>query len=891
MAPHAYQHLSDAEEGCLDRESDYPRDRSLSFSDHSARPLTYYGEGPFDAPSSDDEDEEYLVKEARDQGEVGDSEPGGGLRVGGGGKRPTALRALVISLVSLVLFSAFIGVFAATVLYNGKPFHGPGVQKLALDHIFNGTFRASLQSVHWVPEAGDGVFSMMENGRIVLVDLKTNETKPLISTADVKDENGNQLNWTEWKLSPDMRYILVKADKVKQWRHSSFGNYYVHDLETKATNPLLPPTDPPVTAYATWAPTGQSIAFVASNDLYVLPSPRSTMSPIRVTNTGNASLFHGIPDWIYEEEVFSSDYALWWSPDSARIAFLRLDETAVDEYRFPIYNPTNDAYAVVPYTEDVVIKYPKPGYNNPIASVHVFNLASYLEYSNVFSAAASTVELVWTGRFSLDNSVISQVTWVDDSSLIVKEVNRAADNGSVIFFSLDKLIPEQGTASGVVVRRLGVNGEEADEGWIEPHQNIYPLPSGLRSSGSPAYLDIVPSTDGYNHIALFDPADSTTPRFLTSGPWEVTGGIQVVDAQRGLIYFQAARSSIERHLYSVPISSPNTASPITPSPLTDESTTSSYSVNFSPGAGFYLLNYRGPGVPWQRLVRVDRPDFDYVLTDNTALNATLSVFETATVTYTTIVSDGYELNVKEMRPPRMDDSGRTKYPVLFHVYGGPESQQVNVDYKRDWHDYLVCTLQYIVVVVDGRGTGFKGRHLRNPVRNNLGFWETRDQINTARVWAGKPYVDTKRIGIWGWSYGGFMASKVAEADVGIHSLAMAVAPVTSWRLYDSIYTERYMGLPNDNPGGYVNASISSVEGFRNVDYLLMHGSGDDNVHFANSAHLLDMLTQAQIRNFKFRMFTDSDHSINRRGANREVYEYMSLFLLEKWGKGGRRRGW
>ncbi|KAI6130211.1 dipeptidyl aminopeptidase [Pisolithus thermaeus] len=891
MAPHAYQHLSGAEEGCLDRELDYPRERSPSLSDHTTRPFTYYGEGPFDAPSSDDEDEEYLVKEACDQGEVGDSEPGSGLRVGGGGKRPTALRALVISLASLVLLSACIGVFAATVLYNGKPFHGPGAHKFSLDHIFNGTFGASLQTVHWVPEAGDGVFSMMENGRIVLVDLKTNETKPLISTADVKDENGNQLSWTEWKLSPDMRYILVKADKIKQWRHSSFGNYYVHDLETKATNPLLPPTDPPVTAYATWAPTGQSIAFVASNDLYVLPSPRPTISPIRVTNTGNASLFHGVPDWIYEEEVFSTDYALWWSPDSSRIAFLRLDETAVDEYRFPIYNPTNDAYTVVPYTEDVVIKYPKPGYNNPIASVHVFNLASYLEYSNTFPAAASTVELVWTGRFLLDNSIISQVTWVDDSSLIVKEVNRAADNGSVIFFSLDKLILEQETASGVVVRRLGLNGEEADEGWIEPHQNIYPLPLSLRSGDSPAYLDIVPSEDGYNHIALFDPADSTTPRFLTSGPWEVTGGIKVVDAQRGLIYFQAARSSIERHLYSVPISSPDTASPATPSPLTDESTTSSYSVNFSPEAGFYLLNYRGPGVPWQRLVRADRPDFDYVLTDNTALNATLSVFETATVTYTTITSDDYELNVKEMRPPRMDDSGRTKYPVLFHVYGGPGSQQVNVDYKRDWHDYLVCTLQYIVVVVDGRGTGYKGRHLRNPVRNNLGFWETRDQINAARIWASKPYVDPKRIGIWGWSYGGFMASKVAEAGVGIHSLAMAVAPVTSWRLYDSIYTERYMGLPNDNPGGYINASISSVEGFRNVDFLLMHGSGDDNVHFANSAHLLDMLTTAQIRNFKFRMFTDSDHSINKRGANREVYEYMTLFLLEKWGKGGHRRGW
>jgi len=141
------------------------------------------------------------------------------------------------------------------------------------------------------------------------------------------------------------------------------------------------------------------------------------------------------------------------------------------------------------------------------------------------------------------------------------------------------------------------------------------------------------------------------------------------------------------------------------------------------------------------------------------------------------------------------------------------------------------------------------------------------------------------------SYGGFMSSKVVEADAGIHSLAMAVAPVTSWRLYDSIYTERYMNLPALNPGGYVNASISNVTAFDKVDYLLAHGSGDDNVHFANSAHLLDMFTKEHIRNYRFRMFTDSDHSIRMRGANRELYEYMTDFLLEKWGKGGRRRGW
>ncbi|KAG8914075.1 hypothetical protein FRC00_000885, partial [Tulasnella sp. 408] len=264
-------------------------------------------------------------------------------------------------------------------------------------------------------------------------------------------------------------------------------------------------------------------------------------------------------------------------------------------------------------------------------------------------------------------------------------------------------------------------------------------------------------------------------------------------------------------------------------------------------------------------------------------------FQAPTIIHQKIESDGYELNAVEIRPPSLDDSGRVKYPVLFHVYGGPFSQSVNTRWSRGWHHYLACSLKYVVVIVDGRGTGWKGRQLRNPVRGNLGYFETKDQINAAKIWASKRYVDTKRIGIWGWSYGGFMASKVAEADAGIHSLAMSVAPVTSWRLYDSVYTERYMGLPQDNPSGYTNASISDVAGFHNINFLLAHGSGDDNVHFANSAHLLDMLTQDQVRGFWFRMFTDSDHSIGKRGAYRELHEWMTSFLLEKWGKGAIRR--
>ncbi|KDR80915.1 hypothetical protein GALMADRAFT_241446 [Galerina marginata CBS 339.88] len=871
-----------------------------------ARPQVYYGEGPFDPPSSDDEDDLVVRRGSEDEDlenisllnvdKTGPSSPGRAERGEPSPRRHpeaerqrSSVRILAIALISLVVLAAIIGVVAGFA-YSGTSYLTPGRRRITMDHVFNGTFYAAQPDLNWIAEAGDGVFSLSEGGYIKLVDLKSNTTTNLIRNDDVKDDQGNPLAIREWKLSDDMKYLLVKADYRKQWRWSGYGNYYVHNIAQKTTHPIIPPSDPSNTAYATWSPTGNAIAYVTENDLYILPTAEPNTSPIRVTTSGNASLFHGVPDWVYEEEIFSANYALWWSPDSSKVAFLALDETAVPEFTFPIYNPTEDSNAVIPYTTEVSMKYPKPGYSNPLVSVHVFDFKRYLEIDASMGTPASeeTVTLDWDNRHAVDYSIISEVTWVGNSSLILKEVNRNADDGNVVLFELDSTSLTR--AQGKVVRKLGKNGEQGDNGWIDHEQTIHPIPTELTSfAGTNAYLDIVPTPEGYNHIALFNPANTNTPLFLTNGEWEVTGGIAGVDAKKGLVYFQAAKPSTERHLFSVPIPTLTTEKIIEPKALTDVTKPSYYSTKFSPEAGFYVLSYLGPSTPWTKVVDVDRAEFEFVLEKNEWLqNATLE-YEAATVVHSTFISDGYELNVKEIRPPRMDDSGRTKYPVLFRVYGGPASQTVDQRFTRDWHEYLACGLQYITVTVDGRGTGYKGRKLRNPVKDNLGFWETKDQIEAAKAWAKKPYVDPKRIGVWGWSYGGFMSSKVVEANAKIHSLAMAVAPVTSWLLYDSIYTERYMNLPALNAGGYVNASISNVEGFKHVDYLLAHGSGDDNVHYANSAHLLDMFTREQVRGFRFRMFTDSDHSISRRGAQREIYEYLTGFLVEKWGKGARRR--
>lgn len=221
-----------------------------------------------------------------------------------------------------------------------------------------------------------------------------------------------------------------------------------------------------------------------------LPSISDTGSSVRVTTSGNASLFHGVPDWVYEEEVFSADYALWWAPDASKVAFLRFDETAVDEYTFPVYNPTENANTVVPYPETVVMKYPKPGYNNPLVSVHVFQLDEYLEVMGELGSGANrttvaqgaTLELRWDGRQAPTNSIISEVAWVSNSSLLVREVTRAAENGSVVYFDLGSTPANVGS----IVRKLGKEGEQGDDGWIDAvclfqpicSEDTHPAPAG-----------------------------------------------------------------------------------------------------------------------------------------------------------------------------------------------------------------------------------------------------------------------------------------------------------------------------------------------------------------------------------------------------------------------------
>ncbi|KAA8564547.1 hypothetical protein EYC84_011468 [Monilinia fructicola] len=428
--------------------------------------------------------------------------------------------------------------------------------------------------------------------------------------------------------------------------------------------------------------------------------------------------------------------------------------------------------------------------------------------------------------------------------------------------------------TGKTVRYTDI--EKLDGGWFEVSEDTLYIPADP-ANGRPhdGYIDTI-IHENYDHLGYFTPIDNPEPILLTSGDWEVVKAPSAVDLKNNLVYFVSTKQSpITRQVYSVKLDGTDMK------PITDTSTEGYYGASFSKGAGYVLLNYNGPDIPWQKVISTpsNKNQYTHTIEENKRLSEMAKKHELPLLVYQTVTIDGFELQVVERRPPHFNP--KKKYPVLFHLYGGPGSQTVTKSFSVDFQSYIASKLGYIVVTVDGRGTGFIGRKARNIIRGNIGHYEAHDQIETAKIWAAKKYVDASRIAIWGWSYGGFMTLKVLEQDAGnTFSYGMAVAPVTDWRFYDSIYTERYMHTPQNNPDGYDNSSISDMKAIsKNVRFLVMHGVADDNVHMQSTLTLLDKLDLAGVENYDVHLFPDSDHSIYFHNANRIVYDKLNNWLI------------
>ncbi|KAG0056197.1 hypothetical protein BGZ83_006106 [Gryganskiella cystojenkinii] len=763
-----------------------------------------------------------------------------------------------IFIVIWVAFALFLGVTRLVHLEN-QPM--PDMRPpFDFENMFNLSFTPKYQSLAWMPYGTDGIYSTINgNGDIILSNVDGTEPKVFLPGKNVTDTHGRRIPFFSFQVSPDEKYVLLGTERRKQWRHSFNATYFIYSMDDYTLSPLLESAGEPGVELATWSPVGHSLAYVQNNDLYVFQDLQDRR---RITFDGAANIFNGITDWVYEEEVYGSPSALWWSPDGAAIAFLHFDETDVPEFHYSLF--MDNQLNAPSYPKDVMMKYPKVGFPNPNVNLHIYRLES-----EILPTAFRPLEAVSLDNFfAEDNRIVAEVKWATEGSdsLLVKIQNRIQNHEKLVL--VDPLL-----RSGKVVREW--NAGKEDGGWVDMQQSIrYIAPSKAVPKGG--YLDIS-NNQGFNHLALYTPIDAPSPKWLTSGEWEVQS-IEAVNDKDGLVYYiSTEKSSIERHLYSVDMAS------IARKAITDVDKPGYYSASFSTGAGYYLLSYRGPDVPWQKVKKSNDEKFNTDLEENSALRNILNATQIPTRRWGSVELNGHECNYMEFLPPGF--SPDQKHPVLFQVYGGPGSQIVDTQFQLGFSAVMsaVEKLKYVVVVVDGWGTGFRGRDFRIKVANNLGKFEVQDQIAAGEHWKTLSYVDPNRVAIWGWSYGGFMAAKITEAASGVFKAAMSVAPVTDFRFYDSVYTERYMGSPETNLEGYEQTSVSNMTGFNEQDFLLVHGTGDDNVHVQNAFVLMDRLTLAGNHRYKSHFFTDSDHGIRTHNANHEIYWLLTQNMWEIMG--------
>lgn len=746
-------------------------------------------------------------------------------------------------------------------------------KKVTLDQVLSGYWRPKAHSISWIAGAKGEDGLLLERAAagkdyLVVEDVQSMDkeaatanpgrvlsSQTLMKSSWFKGE-GRQMTPDKVWPSPDLKKVLIATDTKSVWRHSFTGIYWIFDVDSQTAEPLDAKNPELRVQLAQWSPDSKSVSYTSANNLFLRKV--ESQETVQVTKDGGPEFFYGIPDWVYEEEVFSGNSATWWSSKGDFLAFLRTNETLVPEYpvQFFIDRPSGEepAPGEESYPEVQQLKYPKSGAPNPFVDLLFFDVVK----GDMFSVDIG-------GGFEPENLLITDVLWAN-GKVLIKETNRVSDVMRVILVDVT-------ARSGKTVRTIDVG--EIDGGWFEISHDTTFIPADP-DNGRPedGYLDVIIHEDG-DHIAYYSPMDAEKPLMLTSGKWEVDGGPRAIDLKQNLVYFVATKeSAVQRHVYSVKLDGSNLE------PLTDTSKEGYYGVSFSDKAGYALLTYRGPGIPQQKVVSTpsNSESFNYLIEDNRELADKAKKHELPLIDIGTIEVDGVTLNYKERRPPHFNP--KKKYPVLFQQYSGPGSQSVDKTFSVDYQAFVAAGLGYVVVTVDGRGTGFMGRKHRVIVRKHLGQWEAHDQIAAAKLWAKKKYIDASRMAIWGWSYGGFQTLKTLETDAGAtFKYGMAVAPVTDWRFYDSIYTERYMLTPQDNSDGYDGTAISNVTALsQNVRFLVMHGVADDNVHMQSTLTLLDKLDLARVENYDLHMFPDSNHGIYFHNANVVVYDSKSSSL-------------
>jgi dipeptidyl-peptidase-4 len=577
---------------------------------------------------------------------------------------------------------------------------------------------------------------------------------------------------------------------------------------------------------AEFSPDGSKIAFTRANDLWVLDL--ETNAETRLTTTGSDSLLNGVLDWVYEEEVFSRGdrRGFWWSPDSRKIAFLQFDETGVPV--FPIVD-------FIPVNNEVERQlYPKPGDHNPSVRVGVIDLP--------------TMVTMWRDVDPSRDLYIARVHWLRDSrTLAVEAVNRPQDRLTLYFANVD---------TGEVREVL----TETSDSWVD----ITDTKHFYETSDRFAWCS---DGDGYLHLHLYA-NDGTIERRLTDGDWDITE-LNKVDEKKGLLYFTGLEKSLrERHLYRVS----EKGGAITR--LTEREGT--HVVTFSPDARYFYDRFSSVTVP--RLMTVHDASGKELFVLDKPLVTELEEYRLPAPEFSTFTSaEGVTFHYSMIKPRAFDPSA--KYPVLIYTYGFPNAQEVRNRWGGMialWHAML-AERGFIVFTMDGRGSGGYGKAWASAALDTIGLASLEDHVAGAEYLKSLPYVDGSRIGIWGWSGGGTMTALAMLKTPGVFRAGAAVAPVTDWRFYDSIYTERYMKLPSENVDGYRDASPANFAAGLEGALLIAHGTADDNVHFQNAVYLVNALTKAG-KQYELAVYPGGGHGIGGDKTRMHLFTKITEFF-------------
>jgi dipeptidyl-peptidase-4 len=698
---------------------------------------------------------------------------------------------------------------------------------LTVERVWGGDeFTGDLSSIEWMADGTSYTYVAGEDTTdLYRVDARSGAERLLVAGAALVPPGGTEpIVIEDYEFSPDLTRLLIFANSVRVWRRNTKGEYYLWDFQTRQLTPLS--TAPGYQQFAKFSPDGRYVGWVREHDLFV--RDLATGEEIRLTHDGNHNIINGTADWVYEEELSLRD-AFRFSPDGERIAFWRFDQTVIDP--FYMIDETTLYPTLMP------VRYPKAGTQNSEVRIGVVEIGGG--------------EIRWIDLGPDADIYIADMDFAGTSTEIwLTRLNRHQNR-------LDLMLADVRTGASRVIMT------DEDDAWVEQQE-----PRWIDDGQQFLFLS---ERDGYSQLYLFR-RDGSLVRKVTTGEWDVAA-VRGVDERNDIVYFTGSMESpLTRPLYRIGLNGRGLRR------VSAEGGT--HTSRFNPTLTMYVDEVSTAVAPPVQTLHGADGQVIRTIDANEELAAAVSALDLPAPEFIILPGDdGTPLNAMIMKPRDFDPNRR--YPVLMFVYGGPGSQQVADRWGGQrylWHQLMVQE-GYLVAIVDNRGTGARGRDFKKQTYLRLGQYETADQIAAARQLASLPYVDGDRIGIWGWSYGGYMSLLTLFQGADVFKAAISVAPVTDWRLYDTIYTERFMRTPQENPEGYELGSPVTYADRLEGNLLVVHGTGDDNVHSQNTTQLIQKLQEAG-KQFEMRLYPNKTHSIRGDNTRENLYGYFTEWLKE-----------